>query len=146
MSVQPIRPGAVVSEIWAIYLDQSWVLIGAALVLYALQFVIYLVLPSAAAFALAMLFWALSVLYQGMVVELVRDVQDGRRDQSIGQLIRSVQPGFWDDQKRAQELSKEKSGLEAAVANYRRERQKPLPRAVSTLRSERHRRTGHWTR
>ena len=95
MSLQPIRPGAVVSEIWRIYLDQSWVLIGTALVLYALQFVIYLLLPSAAGIALLLLFWALGVLYQGMVVELVRDVQDGRRDHSVGKLLRSVEPVFW---------------------------------------------------
>ena len=94
-SVQPIRPGSVVSRIWSIYLDQSWVLIGTALVLYALQFVVYLVLPSAAGFLLALLFWALSILYQGMVVKLVQDVQDGRRDHSIGDLIRSVEPVFW---------------------------------------------------
>jgi hypothetical protein len=95
MSVQPISPGAVVSRIWAIYLDQSWVLIGTALVLYALQFVVYLLLPNAAGFALAILFSALSILYQGMVVELVQDVQDGRRDHSIGDLLRSVEPVFW---------------------------------------------------
>src|SRR5437588_9558161 len=34
----------------------------------------------------------------------------------------SVQPGFWDDQKRAQALSKEKSGLELSIATYERER------------------------
>src|SRR5438132_8694851 len=36
----------------------------------------------------------------------------------------SVQPGFWDDQKRAQALSKEKSGLELQLAQYERERQR----------------------
>ncbi len=95
MSVQPISPGSIVSRIWSIYLDHSWVLIGTALVLYALQFVVYLVLPSATGFVLAVLFWALSVLYQGMVVKLVQDVQDGRRDHSIGDLLRSVEPVFW---------------------------------------------------
>jgi hypothetical protein len=95
VSVQPISPGSVVSRIWAIYLDQSWVLIGTALVLYALQFVIYLVLPNAAGIALTIVFAALSILYQGMVVNLVQDVQDGRRDHSVGDLIRSVEPVFW---------------------------------------------------
>jgi peptide chain release factor 2 len=33
-----------------------------------------------------------------------------------------VQPGFWDDQKRAQQLSKEKSGLELSLASYERGR------------------------
>jgi len=36
----------------------------------------------------------------------------------------SVQPGFWEDQKRAQALSKEKSGLELQLAQYERERQR----------------------
>jgi peptide chain release factor 2 len=36
----------------------------------------------------------------------------------------SVQPGFWDDQKRAQQLSKEKSGLELAIGQFGREKQK----------------------
>jgi peptide chain release factor 2 len=34
----------------------------------------------------------------------------------------SVQPGFWDDQKRAQQLSKEKSGLELSLASFDREK------------------------
>src|SRR5258705_11121880 len=36
----------------------------------------------------------------------------------------SVQPGFWEDQKRAQALSKEKSDLELQLAQYERERQR----------------------
>src|SRR5437763_502422 len=36
----------------------------------------------------------------------------------------SVQPGFWEDQKRAQALSKEKSGLVLQLAAYERERQR----------------------
>jgi peptide chain release factor 2 len=36
----------------------------------------------------------------------------------------SVQPGFWEDQKRAQALSREKSGLELQLAQYERERQR----------------------
>ena len=95
MSVESISPGAVVSRIWQIYRDQFAVLAGTAVILYAVQFVILLVLGSAASLALTILFFALSVLYQGMVVELVRDVQDGRRDHSIGELIRGVEPVFW---------------------------------------------------
>ena len=34
----------------------------------------------------------------------------------------SVQPGFWEDQKRAQQLSKEKSGLELELALFAKER------------------------
>jgi hypothetical protein len=95
MSVQPISPTSIVSSVWDLYKDQFAVLIGTAVCLYALQFVIYLILPGAAGFALAILFWALSILYQGMVVKLVQDVRDGRRDHSIGDLVRSVEPVFW---------------------------------------------------
>jgi hypothetical protein len=85
----------VISGIWDIYRDQFGVLVGTAVILYALQFVIYLLLPAALAIVLVLLFWALSILYQGMVVELVSDVQDGRRDHSVGGLLRSVEPVFW---------------------------------------------------
>lgn len=95
MGVVPISPGAVVSRIWGIYGDQFRVLFGAALVLYALEFVIDLLLPASLGVVLVLLFWALAVLYQGMVVELVQDVQDGERDHSVGQLLRSVEPVFW---------------------------------------------------
>ena len=84
MSVQPISPGMVVARIWEIYRDQFSVLAVTALILYALQFVIFLVLSSAAGIALAVVFWALSVLYQGMVVKLVQDVQDAACGASLG--------------------------------------------------------------
>src|SRR4029079_7637093 len=95
MNVQPVSPGAVVGRIWEIYRDQFSVLAVTALILYALQFVIFLVLSPAAGIALAVVFWALSIVYQGMVVKLVQDVQDGRRDHSVGELLRRVEPGFW---------------------------------------------------
>ncbi len=66
-------------------------LVGTAFVLFAVQFVVLLLIPGAT-IAVAILFWALSVLYQGMVVELVNDVEDGRRDHSVIELLRSVEP------------------------------------------------------
>lgn len=83
------------ARIWEIYRDQFGVLFGTAVILYALQFVVYLVLSRSAGIALVVLFWFLSILYQGMVVELVQDVEDGRRDNSVGKLLRSVEPVFW---------------------------------------------------
>jgi hypothetical protein len=94
MGVQRISPGAVVSRIWQIYVAQFGVLVSVAVVLYALQFLVILLVPGAS-IAIAILFSALSIVYQGMVVELVQDVQDGRRDHSVGDLIRSVEPVFW---------------------------------------------------
>jgi hypothetical protein len=94
MGVQSISPGAVISRIWRIYIDQFTVLVSVSVVLYGLQFIVYLLVPGAS-IALAILFSALSIVYQGMVVKLVQDVQDGRRDHSVGDLIRSVEPVFW---------------------------------------------------
>jgi hypothetical protein len=91
MSVQRISPGTVISRIWEIYRDQTAVLVGTAAVLFALQLAVLLVLPGAS-IAITILFWALNVLYQGMVVELVQDLETGRRDHSVADLLRSVEP------------------------------------------------------
>jgi hypothetical protein len=95
VSGQRISPGEVISRIGEIYSDQFGVLIGIAVILYAIQFVVYLLLPTAVGIALALLFWALSVFYQGMVVKLVQDLRDGRRDNSVADLVRSVEPVWW---------------------------------------------------
>jgi hypothetical protein len=81
----------VISRIWEIYRDQTAVLVGTAAVLFALQLAVLLVLPGAS-IAITILFWALNVLYQGMVVELVQDLETGRRDHSVADLLRSVEP------------------------------------------------------
>jgi hypothetical protein len=86
-----IRPGAVVSRIWEIYREHTVVLVGTAAVLFALEFVVLIVLPGAS-IAIAILFWALNVLYQGMVVELVQDVERDGGGHSVGDLLRSVEP------------------------------------------------------
>jgi hypothetical protein len=95
MGTQAISPGAVVSRIWEIYRDQFAVLAGTAVILFALQFLILLLLSGGSAIFLSVLFSVLSVLYQGMVVKLVQDVQDGRRDNSVGDLLASVSHVFW---------------------------------------------------
>jgi len=95
MGTQPISPGTVVARIWEIYRNQFPVLAGTALILYALQFLILLLLGGGSAIFLSVLFWVLSVIYQGMVVKLVQDVQDGRRDHSAADLLGSVSHVFW---------------------------------------------------
>jgi hypothetical protein len=87
-----IIPGAVVRRVWEIYKQQSAVLIGTAAILFTLQFVLFLLLGGAAGLAIVILFWALATLYQGMVVKLVQDIEDGRRDNSVGELLQSVEP------------------------------------------------------
>jgi hypothetical protein len=86
-----ISPGAVVGRIWEIYRQHAPVLVGTAALLFALEFIVLLILPGAS-IAIAILFWALNVLYQGMVVELVQGVEGGRSDHSVSELLRSVEP------------------------------------------------------
>lgn len=86
-----ISPGSVISRIWEIYRDQTLVLVGTAAVLFALEFVVLLLLPGAS-IAITILFWALNVLYQGMVVKLVQDLETGRQESSVADLLRSVEP------------------------------------------------------
>jgi hypothetical protein len=92
MRTHEISPGPIVGRIWEIYSGNIGILVGTALLLFALQFLVALVLPGSASVVVVLLFWVLSTLYQGMVVELVRDLKDGRRDHSVGDLLRSVEP------------------------------------------------------
>lgn len=85
-----ISPGSVIARIWEIYRDQTVVLVGTAALLFAISSLVLFLLPGAS-IAVTILFWALTVLYEGMVVELVRDVETGRRH-SVGDLLRSVEP------------------------------------------------------
>lgn len=91
MSAHHLKPGLVLSRIWEIYRDNAAVLIATAFALFAVQFVA-LLLFSGASVAVAILFWVLSVLYQGMVVELVQGVQSRRGAYSVIELVRSVEP------------------------------------------------------
>lgn len=86
-----VTPGTVISRIWAIYRDHTGVLVGTAATLFALEFLVLLLVPGAS-IAITILFWALTVLYQGMVVKLVQDVENSRGDHSVLDLIRSVEP------------------------------------------------------
>ena len=86
-----IRPGAIISRAFQIYRDQVGTLLGAALIIFGIQFLLALLLPKLF-FIAGLAAFILSVFYGGMVVNLVRDVQDGRRDHSTGELFRSVTP------------------------------------------------------
>lgn len=92
MNTQKIRPGEVIGSALEIYGAQVWVLIPAAFVLFAIVAAARLVFTGGAAALVSLVAIVLSTFYQGMVVELVADVQDGRRDSSVGQLFRSVAP------------------------------------------------------
>src|SRR4051812_21050191 len=78
-----IRPGAIIGRAFQIYRDQAGTVLGAALIVFAIQFLLALLLPKLL-FIAGLAAFILSVFYGGMVVNLVRDVQDGRRDHSMG--------------------------------------------------------------
>jgi hypothetical protein len=89
-----LEVGKTLSDAFAIYRDQAGVLLPVAFWLFLLVAVVEALTGGELA-----LLWigivvslAVSTLYQGMVVGLVDDVRDGRRDHSVGELMRSVAP------------------------------------------------------
>lgn len=86
--------GATLSQIFSTYGQQAGVLLPLAFGLYLLVAVLEGLF--AGNFFLGLIAFGVGViaatLYQGMVVSLVRDVQDGRRDSSAGQLIEETWP------------------------------------------------------
>lgn len=91
LSAVEISPGSIIGRAFEIYRDQVATLLGAAVVVFGIQFLLALLLPKLF-FIAAIAGIVVSVFYQGMVVNLVRDVQDGRRDHSIGELFSAVAP------------------------------------------------------
>jgi ABC-type multidrug transport system fused ATPase/permease subunit len=88
----PLDPGAVISRALEIYRDNAAILIQSALAIFAIQAILSIVLGGALGVFVSLLSVVLGTFYQGMVVELVRDVQDGRLDSSVGQLFSAVGP------------------------------------------------------
>src|SRR5271169_1304262 len=87
--------GAVIRRVFAIYVDQAAVLMPAAAVVFVFTGILTAVLVAASpGLALVALVISLvaTTLFTGMIVELVADVQDGRRDASPGQLLRAAAP------------------------------------------------------
>src|SRR5690242_20179119 len=87
--------GGVIRRVFDIYVDQASVLMPAAAVVFVFTGIVAELLiaasPGFALLALAIIIVATNV-FAGMVVELVADVQDGRRDATAGQLLRAVTP------------------------------------------------------
>jgi hypothetical protein len=87
--------GAVVRRVFDIYVDQAPVLLPASAVVFVITGIVTALLVAAASgLALVALLLSLvaTTLFTGMVVELVADVQDGRRDHNAGELLRAVTP------------------------------------------------------
>jgi hypothetical protein len=90
-----LEVGEVIRRVFDIYVDQAPVLMPAAAVVFVFTGILSEVLLAAApALALVALLISLvaTMLFTGMIVELVADVRDGRRDASVGQLLRAVMP------------------------------------------------------
>jgi Uncharacterised protein family (UPF0259) len=87
--------GGVIRRVFDIYVDQASVLLPASAVVFVITGILSAVLVAAAS-GLAVVALLLSLvantLFTGMVVELVADLQDGRRDHSAGALLRSATP------------------------------------------------------
>lgn len=91
---QKLDVGGTLSSIFQTYGSQAGVLLPVAFCLYLVVAVVNGLL--AGNLALYPLVFAVGVvaatLYQGMVVGLVKDVQDGRRDSSVGELVDATWP------------------------------------------------------
>jgi hypothetical protein len=88
--------GGVISKVWRIYVDQAPVLMPAAAVVFATAGIAAQLLAESSSVGGALLAGLIrivaSMLFTGMIVELVADVQDGRRDSSARQLLSAVTP------------------------------------------------------
>jgi hypothetical protein len=87
--------GAVIRRVFDIYVDQASVLMPAAAVVFVFTGILNEVLiATAPALALVSLVISLvaTTLFTGMIVELVADVQDGRRDASVSGLLQAAVP------------------------------------------------------
>jgi hypothetical protein len=87
--------GRVISRTFDIYTDQAPVLLPAAAVVFVFTGILSTVLIAASPGLLLvaeLISLVATSLFTGMVVELVADVQDGRRDASVGQLLRAAAP------------------------------------------------------
>ncbi len=86
--------GDALGRTFSIYRDQAGVLLPVAFWLFLAVSVVEALFAGNLVLGLIALVLSLAVstLYQGTVVGLVSDVQDGRRDNSAGELMRSVAP------------------------------------------------------
>ena len=86
----------VFERLFAVYRDQFTIFVPAALIIFIPVALLQAIAVSSGGFGFFVIGSVLSIiggfLLQGVVVEAVRDIQDGRRDLSLGDLFRSVGP------------------------------------------------------
>jgi hypothetical protein len=87
--------GHVIRRVFEIYVEQASVLMPAAAVVFVLTGIVSALLVAASP-ALALVALLISLLattvFTGMIVNLVADIRDGRRDATVGQLLQAVTP------------------------------------------------------
>jgi hypothetical protein len=90
-----LEVGGVIRRVRSIYFEQASILFPAAAVVFVIQGLVSQIIladaPGLSIFALGLQLVASSV-YTGMVVGLVADVRDGRRDADWRQLLQGVRP------------------------------------------------------
>jgi hypothetical protein len=88
--------GGVIRRVWSIYVDQAPVLMPAAAAVFVATGIVAALLISGGTLGGLLLAEIIAIvsgmLFTAMVVELVADVQDGRRDSSSGQLLKAAVP------------------------------------------------------
>jgi hypothetical protein len=87
--------GSVIRKVLDIYVDQASVLMPAAAVVFVFTGVLSTVLVVASpglALVSTLIGLIATTLFTGMVVQLVADIQDGRRDATPGQLLKAATP------------------------------------------------------
>jgi hypothetical protein len=88
--------GGVIRRVFHIYVEEASVLMPAAAVVFVVSGIFSALLAATGSVAGLLLALVVSLvagtLFTGMVVELVADVQDGRRDLSPSQLLRAAGP------------------------------------------------------
>ena len=89
-----LSPSAIIGRAFEIYRTQVGTLLAGAALIYLAQFVVNLVLPDSLDLIGSIVSLVLTAFFTGMVVMLVRDLQDGHRDSSLGELFSSVTPVF----------------------------------------------------
>src|SRR3954447_19324862 len=96
MNETSLDTSAVFEKLFAVYRDQFTVFVPAALIIFIPVALLQALAVSSGGFGFFVLGSVLGIigsfLLQGVVVEAVRDIQDGRRDLSLGDLFRSVGP------------------------------------------------------
>lgn len=95
---QPIQVGRVISDAFAIYSANLGALLLTGLGIAVVFGIVVGILNDADSFILQLIGSILQLvaaaIYTGFVVKLVQDVRDGKRDQSVGELISAAMPAL----------------------------------------------------